>query len=184
MIVWAAGCIMWLFITWEEHYTHILRMEYVAADEAEYGAIILCSAIGLMGGPTKVGMPGPDGIRLPDFVWELPLWEYLGLEKERDNGFREDGKVIILVLATFMGIFTSLSSIVVVARKLGISDTLKAVAIDFTPFIFFISACTCWGVLRSMPGGSLAQSLPHPAVCVQPLPGLQLKASLCRAQAR
>ena len=44
------GCLMWTCITWEEHYTHVLRMDYVAADEAEYGAIIIVGLIGLLGG--------------------------------------------------------------------------------------------------------------------------------------
>lgn len=103
MVVWAAGCIMWLCITWEEHYTHILRMEYFAADEAEYGCIALVTYVGWIGGPSAVS----KGELVPAFVWDYLPTEFLGLER----GGADDGKLIVLVLALFMGVFTSIASI-------------------------------------------------------------------------
>jgi phosphatidylglycerophosphate synthase len=144
MIVWSAGCAFWLCITWEEHYTHILRMEYVAADEAEYGAVLLVGYIGLMGGPSCV----KDGIILPAIMkgeWALPLWHQLGMVPNTD-----DCKMIILILSVGMGLFSSVGSIFVVARKFGsLATSLQAIATDFIPFMLFVTLAFMWGTISN-----------------------------------
>lgn len=43
------GTIQWMGVAWEEHYTRILRMDYIAADESEYIAALLAVFTGYCG---------------------------------------------------------------------------------------------------------------------------------------